>query len=216
VTGLSITIKDVAALAGVSPATASRVLSGNPATSPQSRQRVAAAVAQLDFHPNAQARALRSTRTNVIGLILSDVRNPFFADLAHTAEQAALAEGLVTLLGNANESIPQQNRYLDTFISQRVDGVIAAPQGEGSAGLHALLERDIPTVFVDRTVDGIDVPSVTTDSDSGIRQAAEHLARHGHERVGYIAGPRPHPQDGTDSSPSPAPPGSSDSAPTPP
>ena len=190
VTGPSITIKDVAALAGVSPATASRVLSGNPATSPQSRQKVAEAVTELDFHPNAQARALRSTRTNVIGLLVSDVRNPFFADLAHAAEQAALAEGLVTLLGNANESIPQQDRYLDTFISQRVDGVIAAPQGEGSSSLRALLERDIPTVFVDRTVDGINVPSVTTDSDSGIRQAVEHLSGQGHQRIGYIAGPQ--------------------------
>ena len=132
----------------------------------------------------------RSALANVIGLLVSDVRNPFFADLAHAAEQAALAEGLVTLLGNANESIPQQDRYLDTFISQRVDGVIAAPQGEGSSSLRALLERDIPTVFVDRTVDGIDVPSVTTDSDSGIRRAVEHLAGQGHQRIGYIAGPQ--------------------------
>jgi LacI family transcriptional regulator len=185
-----VTIKDVAALAGVSTATASRVLSGHPATSEESRQRVAAAASQLDFHPNAQARALRSTRTNVIGLLLSDVRNPFFADLAHAAEQAALAEGFVTLLGNANENIGQQDRYLDTFISQRVDGVIAAPQGEGSASLRTLLDRGVPTVFVDRTVDGIDVPSVTTDSDRGIRQAVQHLRRQGHTRVGYIAGPQ--------------------------
>jgi LacI family transcriptional regulator len=190
VTGRTITIKDVADLAGVSPATASRVLSGNPATSAGARQRVVAAASELDFHPNAQARALRSTRTNAIGLLLSDVRNPFFADLAHAAEQAALAEGFVTLLGNANENTAQQDRYLDTFISQRVDGVIAAPQGEGSSSLRALLERKIPTVFVDRTIEGLDVPSVTTDSDSGIRQAVEHLARQGHTRVGYIAGPQ--------------------------
>jgi LacI family transcriptional regulator len=186
----TITIKDVADMAGVSPATASRVLSGNPATSPESREKVIAAASRLEFHPNAQARALRSTRTNVIGLLMSDVRNPFFADLAHAAEQSALAEGFVTLLGNANESAVQQDRYLDTFISQRVDGVIAAPQGTGSSSLRALLAREVPTVFVDRTVDGIDVPSVTTDSDNGIRQAVEHLAQQGHTRVGYIAGPQ--------------------------
>ena len=139
VIGPSITIKDVAALAGVSAGYRRQGCSrGIRQPPPQSRQKVGAAVAQLDFHPNAQAQALRSTKTNVIGLLLSDVRNPFFADLAHAAEQAALAEGLVTLLGNANESIPQQDRYLDTFISQRVDGVIAAPQGEGSSSLHAL------------------------------------------------------------------------------
>ncbi|MEV0946499.1 LacI family DNA-binding transcriptional regulator [Rhodococcus sp. NPDC049939] len=188
-TGPVITIKDVAALAGVSPATASRVLSGNPATSSEAMAKVIAAASKLGYHPNAQARALRSTRTNVVGLLVSDVRNPFFANLAHAAEQAALSKGLVTLLGNANESIEQQDRYLDTFISQRVAGVIAAPQGDGSPSLRAVLERGIPTVFVDRTVDGIDVPSVTTNSDSGIRQAVEHLARQGHSRVGYIAGP---------------------------
>lgn len=87
------TIKDVAALAGVSAATASRVLSGNPATSPEAREKVRAAVEQLDFRPNAQAQSLRSTRTNTIGLLVSDVRNPFFADLAHAVEQAALAAG---------------------------------------------------------------------------------------------------------------------------
>ena len=190
-TGPSITIKDVAALAGVSAATASRVLCRKPGNLRRSpARRWPPPSPSWTSAPTPRRARLRSTRTNVIGLLVSDVRNPFFADLAHAAELAALAEGLVTLLGNANESIPQQDRYLDTFISQRVDGVIAAPQGEGSSSLHALLERDIPTVFVDRTVDGIDVPSVTTDSDAGIRQAVEHLARQGHERVGYIAGPQ--------------------------
>ena len=184
------TIKDVAALAGVSAATASRVLSGNPATSPEAREKVRAAVEQLDFRPNAQAQSLRSTRTNTIGLLVSDVRNPFFADLAHAVEQAALAAGYVTMLGNANERQDQQDRYLDTLITRRVDGIIVAPQGDGSGAIASLIKRRIPTVFVDRTVDNIAVPSVTTDSTPGIRQAVEHLAANGHRRIGYIAGPR--------------------------
>jgi LacI family transcriptional regulator len=184
-----ITIKDVAALAHVSVATASRVLSGNPATSAASRERVAQAAAQLDYRPNAQARALRSARTNAIGLLVSDVRNPFFADLAHTVEQAAQTAGFVTLLGNANEQQEQQDRYLDTLISRRVDGIIVAPIGDGSASIRALVKRKIPTVFVDRTVPGIDLPSVTTDSEAGIRQALEHLALNGHTRIGYLSGP---------------------------
>ncbi|MBG6056612.1 LacI family transcriptional regulator [Cryobacterium sp. MP_M5] len=187
---VAITIKDVAALAGVSVATASRVLSGNPATSPDSRARVAAAVTELDYRPNAQARALRSTRSDSIGLLVSDVRNPFFADLAHTVEQAALAAGYVTLLGNANERKEQQDRYLNTLISRRVDGIIVAPLGDGSGSIRSLITREIPTVFVDRTVDGLDIPSVTTDSEAGIRQAVEHLAAAGHTRIGYISGPQ--------------------------
>ncbi|WP_209561618.1 LacI family DNA-binding transcriptional regulator [Frigoribacterium sp. PvP032] len=186
----AVTIKDVAQRAGVSPATVSRVLSGNPATSAESRQQVEQAVRELDFRPNAQARALRSTRSDTVGLLVSDVRNPFFADLAHTIEQGLLELGYVTLLGNANENREQQDRYLDTLISRRVDGVIVAPQGGDSASIDALLTRDVPTVFVDRTIPGVDVPSVTTDSGPGIRAAVRHLAELGHVRVGYIAGPQ--------------------------
>ncbi|KQR44512.1 LacI family DNA-binding transcriptional regulator [Frigoribacterium sp. CFBP 8754] len=186
----AVTIKDVATRAGVSPATASRVLSGNPSTSAESRELVERAVRELDFRPNAQARALRSTRSDTVGLLVSDVRNPFFADLAHTIEQALLELGYVTLLGNANENQQQQDRYLDTLISRRVDGVIVAPQGTDSASIEALLAREVPTVFVDRTVPGLDVPSVTTDSGPGIRAAVRHLAELGHTRVGYIAGPQ--------------------------
>lgn len=184
------TIKDVAALAGVSSATASRVLSGNPATSPEARERVASAVHQLDFKPNAQARALRSTHTHTIGLLVSDIRNPFFADLAHAVEQAASDAGYVTLLGNANEQTAQQDRYLDAMISQRVAGIIVAPQGDGSGSIRSIIARGIPTVFVDRMIDGIDVPTVTTDSAGGILQSVEHLVAVGHTRIGYIAGPQ--------------------------
>lgn len=186
----SATIKDVAALAGVSKATASRVLSGHPATSSDARAKVSAAAKRLDFRPNAQARSLRSTKTNVVGLLVSDVRNPFFADLAHAVEQAALDAGYVILLGNANERESQQNRFLDTLIGQRVDGVIVAPQSDGSGSIRSLLGRGIPTVFVDRTVQGVSVPSVTTDSREGISQAVRHLAGRGHRRIGYIAGPQ--------------------------
>ncbi|ORV83838.1 LacI family DNA-binding transcriptional regulator [Mycolicibacterium iranicum] len=188
--GRGVTIRDVAAYAGVSLGTASRVLSGHPATSPQARDRVREAVSALGYRPNAQARSLRLTRTQAVGLLLSDVRNPFFADVAHAAEQAALGADYVTLLGNANENVEQQDRYLETFLSQRVDGVVLAPQGRGSGSLDALIESRMPLVFVDRTVEGIDVPSVTTDSRAGLDGAIRHLVAAGHSRIAYIGGPQ--------------------------
>jgi LacI family transcriptional regulator len=188
--GGGITIRDVAAHAGVSLGTASRVLSGHPATSPEARARVTQAVATLGYRPNAQARSLRLTRTHAIGLLVSDVRNPFFADIAHAAEQAALGADYVTLLGNANENVDQQDRYLETFLTQRVDGVVLAPQGLGSGSLEALIESRMPVVFVDRTVEGFDVPSVTTDSRTGLDEAIAHLAVAGHTRIAYIGGPQ--------------------------
>jgi LacI family transcriptional regulator len=184
------TIRDVATRAGVSLGTASRVLSGHPATSPEARARVREAATALGYRPNAQARSLRSTRTHAIGLLVSDVRNPFFADVAHAAEQAALGADYVTLLGNANENVDQQDRYIETFLTQRVDGVVLAPQGRGSGSLDALIESRMPLVFVDRTVEGFDVPSVTTDSSTGVDEAVAHLSAAGHTRIGYIGGPQ--------------------------
>jgi LacI family transcriptional regulator len=185
-----VTIRDVAARAGVSLGTASRVLSGHPATSSGARTRVTEAAAALGYRPNAQARSLRSTRTHTIGLLVSDVRNPFFADVAHAAEQAALDADFVTLLGNANEDVDQQDRYLETFLTQRVDGVVITPQGRGSGSLDALIDSGMPIVFADRTVDGLDVPSVTTDSRAGLDEAIAHLAARGHTRIAFIGGPQ--------------------------
>jgi len=184
-----VTIRDVAARAGVSLGTASRVLSGNPATSPDTRARVTEAATALGYRPNAQAQSLRLTKTHVLGLLVSDVRNPFFADIAHAAEQAALAANYVTLLGNANENVSQQDRYIETFLTQRVDGVVLAPQGP-STTLDTLLASRMPLVFVDRKVAGFDVPSVTTDSRPGLDEAVAHLVAAGHHRIGYIGGPQ--------------------------
>ncbi|WP_448060473.1 LacI family DNA-binding transcriptional regulator [Cellulomonas hominis] len=186
----SVTIRDVAALAGVSTATASRVLSGHPATSPDARRKVADAATELGFRPNAQARSLRMTRTDTIGVLVSDVRNPFFAEIAHTVAQSAKDAGMATLLCDANESIDQQDRSLDLLLSQRVDGMIVTPQGDGSGSLRQILTLGLPVVFVDRTIDGVDVPSVTSDNRTGIEDAVRHLVDLGHRRIGYVAGPQ--------------------------
>jgi len=185
-----VTLQDVAKLAGVSVATASRVLSGHPSTSVDARTRVAEAATELGFRPNAQARALRKTRTESIGVVVSDIRNPFFAEIAHTAEQTAGEAGLAIMLCNANESTQQQDRYIDLLIAHRADGIVIAPQGDGSGALREIVRLGIPTVFVDRTIDGFDVPSITSDSLGGIAQAVEHLVGLGHHRIGCIAGPQ--------------------------
>lgn len=186
----AVTIRDVARRAGVSVSTASRVLSHAGRTSPASERSVHEAAEALGFRVNAQARALRAQRTNTIGLLISDVRNPFFGELAHAIEQSALHAEYATLLGNANEDLAQQDRYVQTLRSLRVDGVILAPQDGGSSAVQDLIDDEIPTVFVDRTVAGIDIPSVTSDPGTGIRQAVRHLSGCGDRRVGYIAGPQ--------------------------
>lgn len=192
----AVTIKDVALAAGVSPATASRVLSGNPATSPEARTRVEAASKKLNFLPNAQARSLRSTKTDSIALLISDVRNPYFSDLAHAVEQHARAAGLMTFMGNANEDTAQQDDFLATMLSRRVDGMIVVPQGLGEqAGtatdmMRRVVESGIPMVFVDRTLADVSVPYVTAESHAALDEAVATLKRHGHERIAFIGGPQ--------------------------
>jgi len=185
----AVTIHDVAARAGVSVGTASRVLTGHPATSARSRDLVQKAASDLGYRTNARAGSLRSSHTDTIGVLVSDIRNPFFADIAQAIEQKALIAGLATIMCNANESVTQQDRYLDLLINQRVDGIIMAPQGGASGRLSLAREWGMPLVFVDRVIDGSEIPSVTSDNDSGIHTAVQRLVEMGHRRIGYIAGP---------------------------
>ena len=185
----AVTLRQVAARAGVSMGTASRVLSGHPSTSPRSRDLVTQAAADMGYRTNARARSLRSERTDTIGVLISDIRNPFFADIARAIEQKALLAGLTTIICDANESVRQQDRYVELLINQRVDGIIMAPQGDGSGQLSLAREWGMPLVFVDRVIDGSGIPSVTSDNSSGIHEAVRRLIDTGHHRIGYIAGP---------------------------
>ena len=185
-----VTIKDVAHEAGVSVSTASRVLSRAGSTSPTAEENVREAATRLGYRINLHARSLRSLHTQTVGLLIPDVRNPFFAELAHTIEQRALASGYSTLLGNANEQLDQQERYIQNTRSLRVDGMIIAPQGQGQGGLNDLVADGTPMVFVDRVAPGIKLPSVTSDPSNGIAEALRHLHECGHRRIGCIAGPQ--------------------------
>ena len=182
------TIKDVAALAGVSLGTASRVLTGHPSTSTRSRERVMAAATRLGYTVNARARSLRAARSDVVALLVPDVRNTFFAQLAHTVQAALFARGLTTIIGSASEDAEQQDGYLRALLEQRIDGVILAPQGDATPGLRTLGERRNPHVVVAPTITALNVPSIDSDPAPGLGAAVEELAAHGHRSVTYVAG----------------------------
>jgi LacI family transcriptional regulator len=184
------TIRDVATAAGVSLGTASRALNGHKNVSPGNVDKVRMAVSQLGFQLNSHARSLRSERSGTIGVLVSDIRNPFFAEIARAAEVVALDNEYVTLLANADESVQQQDIYLRGMVSHRIDGLLVAPQGDGTGSLTEIVASGLPVVFVDRTIDGLDVPSVTSDSRPGLREALAHLRSLGHHRIGFIAGPQ--------------------------
>lgn len=191
----AVTIKDVALAAGVSSATASRVLSGHPATSAASREKVEAVAKDLGFVPNAQARSLRSTKTDTIALLISDVRNPYFSDLAHAVEQQAHAAGMMTFIGNANEDTEQQDQFLAAMLSRRVDGLILVPQGldedadRPSQMMQRIIASGTPLVFVDRTLPELRIPSITASSTGALEEAIARLKALGHAKIAFLGGP---------------------------
>jgi LacI family transcriptional regulator len=178
-------IGDVARLAGVSLGTASRVMNGNPAVTPELRDRVLAAAAELDYQPNVLARALRSSRTHSIGLILPDVTNPFFGELAKHVEQVAAGINYTVMLANSNDNPKAEADYIKALTGRQVDGLLIVPCEETKA-----LPRDIkvPIVLVDRPLRGYSV--VQCDHRGGATAAVQHLVSLGHRRIGCIAGPR--------------------------
>lgn len=183
------TIIDVAERAGVSLGTASRVLSGSSQTSPDSRARVLAAAAELNYIANGPARSLRRSKTDVFGLLVSDIRNPFFSELAHAAEQEARKHGYTVLLANANEDAAQADEYLRIFAAQRIDGLLLAPQGGRSPQLDTLLASGLPVVLLNRKIEGVDAPLFATDNAGGVASVLQWLQKRGHHDVAFVGGP---------------------------
>ncbi|MEU7580311.1 LacI family DNA-binding transcriptional regulator [Streptomyces sp. NPDC041068] len=182
-------IKDVAAEAGVSVATVSRVLNSHPSVSPASRARVLAAVEALGYRPNAVARSLRTDQTRTLGLVISDVLNPYFTELARSVEEAARALGYSVIIGNADERPELQDHHVRTLLDRRIDGLLVSPTDGGSPLMLDAARAGTPMVFVDRWIPGVDVPVVRSDGRAAVRDLVAHLHRIGHRRLAIIAGP---------------------------
>ncbi|MFE3598420.1 LacI family DNA-binding transcriptional regulator [Streptomyces sp. NPDC059142] len=182
-------IKDVAAEAGVSAATVSRVLNDHPSVSPESRARVLAAVAALGYRPNAVARSLRTDETRTLGLVISDVLNPYFTSLARAVEEEARALGYSVIIGNADERPELQDHHIRTLLDRRIDGLLLSPTDRGTKLIDDALRAGTPVVFVDRWIPGVDVPVVRADGRAAVRDLVGHLLALGHRRPAIIAGP---------------------------
>jgi LacI family transcriptional regulator len=182
-------IKDVAAHAGVSVATVSRVLNDSPKVSQEARTKVHAAVEALRYRPNAVARSLRTEATHTLGLIIGDILNPFFAVLARAVEDEARAAGYTVVIGNADERPEQQDHYVRTLLEHRVDGLLICPTAEITPLVEDCVEAGGPLVFLDRTLPGLNVPSVRADGTRAIHELVEHIRDLGHRRIAFISGP---------------------------
>ncbi|MEV6671252.1 LacI family DNA-binding transcriptional regulator [Streptomyces sp. NPDC051162] len=181
-------IKDVAERAGVSVATVSRVLNGRSPVA-GTRDRVLAAVAELGYRPNVVARALRTARTRTLGLVISDLRNPFFTELADAVEQEARRLGYSLIIGNAGESPRQQDDHIRTLLDRRIDGLLVSSAGTGSAMLGEAVASGTPLVLLDRAVPGVAAPCVRAEGRQALTDLAAHLAGLGRRRPAVIVAP---------------------------
>ena len=182
-------ITEVADRAGVSAMTVSRVLNNSGYVSAATRQRVELAIAQLGYVPNALARQLRSKRTKMLALVVSDISNPFFTTIARGVEDAASARGFAVMFCNTDESNEEEARYLRLLVERQVDGVLLVPAENAAASLRLLRAHSIPVVVLDRRASRR-VDNVRCDSELGAYALARHLLELGHRRIAVLTGRR--------------------------
>ena len=183
-----VSVKDVARHAGVSLGTVSNVLNRPQLVSPATQRKVLGAIAELGFVRNEAARQLRAGRSRVIGMIVLDVANPFFTDLAAGVESAATDAGLSLMLCNSGENSEQEARYLALLEEQRCFGILITPLDGGRPLLQTIRRRGTNIVFADRRSEP-GLCSVTVDDVAGGAAAAEHLIGLGHRRIAFVGGP---------------------------
>ncbi|WP_062105907.1 LacI family DNA-binding transcriptional regulator [Bacillus niameyensis] len=185
-----VTIYDIAKKANVSAMTVSRVINNAGNISPKTRKKVEAIIEELGYIPNSSARSLTSKKTNILSLMVTDIANPFFTNIARGAEDKAMQMGYQLMLCNSDENVEKESKYIDMLISAGTDGVLVAPANDLSKkNLQKLTKYRIPYVLVDRYIKELECDQVLSDNETTTRKLLEHLIRQGHERIAIINGP---------------------------
>jgi LacI family transcriptional regulator len=186
------TIHDVARKAGVSSATVSHVINNSRFVSPETRARVVEAIDALRYRRDGVARSLRRARTSTIGVVISDITNPFFSDLVRGIEDRIYGreEGFNLILCNTDEDTTRERMCLDVLQERRVEGLIIVPAGDNEDCLNEIVRSGLPVVFADRTVEGVEADTVLVDNVDGTFRLTQHLVGLGHRRIGVLQSER--------------------------
>lgn len=185
-----VSVKDVAAAAGVSLGTVSNVLNRPEKVLPATREHVLAVIDDLGFVRNDAARQLRAGTNRSVGMIVLDVRNPFFTDVAQGVEGRLGEQGRPLILGNSGQDPRRESTYLDLFEEQRVSGLLITPVGQVLPRLRRLRDRGTAIVVVDRRTGNREFSSIAVDDKRGGRLAAQHLVDTGRRRIAFVGGPK--------------------------
>jgi DNA-binding LacI/PurR family transcriptional regulator len=185
----STSIRDVAQRAGVSIATVSRAVNGISTVAPELAERVWSAIREVGYVPNTQARALVSGRSRLLGLIVSEITNPFFPELVQEFENLAVEQGYEVFIGSTNYDPVRTESLVRRMLQRSVDGVAIMTFGIEQELIQKLVDRAFPMVFVDSGPDLPNIRVLKVDYGEGIREAVQHLAALGHRDIAFISGP---------------------------
>jgi LacI family transcriptional regulator len=183
------TIRDVAQQAGVAPITVSRVVNNSGYVSQDTRARIEAVIADLNYVPNTLARSLRFKKTRVLALILTDITNPFWTTVARGVEDVANAHGFNVILCNTDEDEVKQSDYLQVLLQKRVDGFVFVPARSTAECVKPIQAQKVPVVVLDRQIPDAAVDVVRSDSEGGAYELVRHLLALGHRRIAVLSGP---------------------------
>ena len=190
---MPVTIKDVARESGVNISTVSRALNDEYGVHPETREHVLAVATRLKYRPNRVARGLVTGRSNTLGLVVSDIRNPFFAEVARGAEDAARAGGCDLVLCNSDLDAGKQMQYVHSLLEKRVDGILMNSVSVlNRAQQQDLAKCSIPIVLLNRAASRKAFSTVSVDNEAGGALAADYLFKLGHRAIAHITGPRHH------------------------
>lgn len=185
---MAVTIKDIAVKANVSVATVSRALFNTGYVNEETRRRIIEVAEKLGYEKYKNASRVK-VKSNLIGVIVSDITNPFFTQIVRGIEDVLSSAGYSLLLCNADEDIEKEKNYLKVLQSKKVDGLILAPADGDSGSIREIVNKDIPIVLIDRLIDDLDVDGVIIDNVNGAYEGVSHLISEGYRRIGIITGP---------------------------
>lgn len=185
---MTVTIKDIAEAANVSVTTVSRVLNDKPDVSPNTRNKVLEKINELGYKPNSIARGLALKKTNTLGLIIPDISNPFFPDIARGVEDMANKKGYSIIFCNTDNEQKKEKEAIELMKEKQVDGILLSLSTTNKDELKKLRNVKYPVVQIDRKIPDIDYPSITIDNYKSAYTATKHLINFGHQKIAHITG----------------------------